>query len=132
MTLLQTLPNFFLYLSSALALFCLFIGLYIRLTPYHELELIRQGNTAAACALLGTALGFVLPLASSIAHSASLRDMLVWGGIAMLVQGLVFLGSARLIPELKQGIVEGKVAHGIFLGGCALCVGIVNAACLVY
>ena len=85
MTLLQTLPNFFLYLSSALALFCLFIGLYIRLTPYHELELIRQGNAAAACALLGTALGFVLPLASSIAHSASLRDMLVWGGIAMLV-----------------------------------------------
>ena len=39
MTLLQTLPNFFLYLSSALALFCLFIGLYIRLTPYHELPL---------------------------------------------------------------------------------------------
>lgn len=132
MGLLDTLPNFLAYFVTALALFGLFASLYLRLTPYAELQLIRQGNLAAAIALLGALLGFALPLASSIAHSTGLLDMLVWGAVALLVQALVYLGAARLVPELKQGIAEGQVAHGLFLGGCALCVGLINAACMVY
>ncbi|MNN67545.1 hypothetical protein D3C81_1831830 [compost metagenome] len=132
MDLLETLPNFLAYFVTALALFGLFASLYLRLTPYAELPLIRTGNTAAAVALLGALLGFVLPLASSIAHSTSLLDMLVWGGIAMLVQALVFLAVAWLLPELKEGIAADRLAHGLFLGGCALCIGILNAACMVY
>ena len=132
MDLLQTLPSFLAYFATALALFGLFASLYIRLTPYAELELIRAGNLAAAVALLGALLGFALPLASSIAHSTGLLDMLVWGGIAMLVQALVFLGVARLLPELKEGIAAGRLAHGLFLGGSALCIGLLNAACMVY
>ncbi|MCC6073540.1 DUF350 domain-containing protein [Pseudomonas sp. GCM10022188] len=132
MDLLQTLPNFLAYFATALALFGLFASLYLRLTPYAELRLIRAGNLAAAVALLGALLGFALPLASSIAHSTGLLDMLVWGAIAMLVQGLVFLGAARLMPELKEGIAAGHLAHGLFLGGSALCIGLLNAACMVY
>lgn len=132
MTLLETLPNFFAYFACALTLLGLFVSLYLHLTPYAELQLIRDGNLAAAYALLGTLLGFVLPLASSIAHSVSLRDMLVWGSIAMLVQALVYLIIARLMPELKAGIAANQLAHGVLLGGLALCVGILNAACMVY
>jgi putative membrane protein len=132
MALLETLPNFFAYFACALALLGLFVSLYLRLTPYAELQLIRDGNLAAAYALLGTLLGFVLPLASSIAHSVSLRDMLVWGSVAMLVQALVYLIVARLVPELKAGIAANQVAHGVLLGGLALCIGIINAACMVY
>jgi putative membrane protein len=130
--LLQTLPSFLAYFATALALFGLFASLYIRLTPYAELELIRAGNLAAALALIGALLGFALPLASSIAHSTSLLDMLVWGCIAMLVQALVYLAVARLLPELRQGITGNCLAHGLFLGGSALCAGLLNAACMVY
>ncbi|MES2820434.1 MAG: DUF350 domain-containing protein [Pseudomonadota bacterium] len=132
MALLQNLPNFLLYFATALALFGLFISLYLRLTPYAELKLIRAGNLAAAIALLGGLLGFALPLASCIAHSVSLQDMLVWGVVAMLVQALVYLGVSCLLPELKNGIAEGNLAHGVLLGGIALCVGLINAACMVY
>jgi putative membrane protein len=132
MAILQNLSNFLLYFAVALALFGLFAGLYLRLTPYAELKLIRQGNLAAAVALLGAMLGFALPLASCIAHSVSLQDMAIWGFIALLVQALVYLVVARLVPELRQGIVEGQLAHGVFLGGSALCVGLLNAACMVY
>lgn len=132
MNLLQTLPNFLAYFASALGLFGLFTSLYIRLTPYAEIQLIRQGNLSAAVALVGTLLGFALPLASTIAHSVSLVDMLIWGAIAMLVQVLVFLGLSRLVPELKGGIQSDTLAHGVFLGGASLCVGLLNAACMTY
>ncbi|MBD9513872.1 MULTISPECIES: DUF350 domain-containing protein [Pseudomonadaceae] len=132
MNLLQTLPNFLAYFASAIGLFGLFTSLYIRLTPYAEIQLIRQGNISAAVALVGTLLGFALPLASAIAHSVSLVDMLIWGVIAMLVQVLVFLGLSRLVPELKGGIESNTLAHGVFLGGASLCIGLLNAACMTY
>jgi putative membrane protein len=132
MAILQNLPYFLLYFATALALFGLFTSLYLHLTPYAELKLIRQGNLAAAVALLGAILGFALPLASSIAHSVSLQDMAIWGFIALLVQALVYLVAARLLPELKKGIADGQLAHGVFLGSLALSVGLINAACMVY
>lgn len=132
MDLLHTLPNFAPYLVCAIALFGLFASLYVRLTPYAEIRLIRQGNLSAATALVGALIGFALPLASAIANSVNLRDMLLWGLIAMLVQGLVYLAIARLVPELKDGITANTQAHGVFLGGCSLCAGLLNAACMVY
>ncbi len=132
MALLNNLPNFFLYFAVALALFGAFIFLYLHLTPYPELKLIREGNLSAAFALLGSMLGFALPLASAIAHSVSLLDMLVWGLVALVVQALVYLLVSRLLPELRDGIHEDQTAHGLFLGGCAFCVGLINAACMVY
>ncbi|MDF3934320.1 DUF350 domain-containing protein [Pseudomonas citronellolis] len=129
---MDLLPNFVVYLAAALALFGLFASLYIRLTPYAEIRLIRQGNLSAATALVGALLGFALPLASAIANSVGLRDMLLWGLVAMLVQALVYLGISRLVPELKAGIAGDTLAHGVFLGGCSLSVGLLNAACMVY
>ncbi|WP_044871702.1 DUF350 domain-containing protein [Pseudomonas sp. LFM046] len=132
MELLHALSNFLAYFASAIALFCVFANLYLRLTPYAEIRLIREGNLAAAAALIGSLIGFALPLSSSIANSVGLRDMLAWGLVAMLVQSLVFLAISRLVPELKEGIVAGNLAHGLMLGGCAFCIGLINAACIVY
>ena len=132
MALLANLPNFLLYFVVALALFGAFVVLYLRLTPYAELKLIREGNLSAALALLGAMLGFALPLASAIAHSVSLLDMLVWGLVAMFVQALVYVLVSRLLPELRNGIDQDQTSHGLFLGGSALCVGLLNAACMVY
>ena len=37
--------------------------LYFRITPHHEMELIKQGNTAAAVSYSGALLGLAIPLA---------------------------------------------------------------------
>jgi putative membrane protein len=50
----------------------------------------------------------------------------------MLLQGLAYLAIAYALPEIKQGIANNQNAHGIFLGGASLCIGLINAACLVY
>ena len=97
---LQTIGNFVAYFIASLALSAIFLGLYTWITPYREAALIHAGNRAAAVSLTGAGIGFVIPLASTIAHSLNLVDMLVWGVVAMIVQ-LALYGIARLTqPQL--------------------------------
>ncbi len=122
--------EFLAYLAVALALLAFFVAIYIRVTPYRELALIREGNMAASFSLSGSILGFVIPLASAIQHSVSLIDMVIWGLIAMVVQILAFVVVKLLIPSIAQDIVAGKGAQGFFLGALSLAVGLLNAACM--
>ena len=120
--------------QSALAvgavLIALFVVLYSNLTPQQEIRLIRAGNPAAATALVGSLIGFVIPLASVIAHSAGLIDLFVWGIIALVVQIGGFLVARLVMPHLPEHIVNGNIAVAIFLAGLSLALGILNAACM--
>ena len=126
------LPYFALYLAATFALLALFLFVYVRITPYREIALIRDGNTAAAASLSGSMLGFAIPLANAVVQSASIADMVMWGAIALIVQLLVFFVVTRIIPDIARGIPEGKVAQGVFLGALSTVTGILNAACITY
>ena len=126
------LPAFLLYFATSLALLALFLAIYIWITPYRELALIREGNAAAAASLAGTIIGFAIPLAHAVALSANLADMALWGLIALVVQLLVFFAVTRLIPDIARDIPAGKLAPGILLGALSLATGILNAACMTY
>ena len=68
---LSTLPNFLIYLVSALACLLLFVTVYIRLTPFPEIKLIREGNHAAATAFIGALIGlYVIKEAVEILRDA--------------------------------------------------------------
>src|SRR5512132_1323298 len=84
-----------------------FAALYIRITPYREIALIREGNMAASFSLSGALLGFIVPLASAVQHSVSLVDMAIWGLIAMLVQIAAFIAVKLMIPSITRDIPEG-------------------------
>jgi putative membrane protein len=127
-----TFDDFAAYLAVSLALLAAFVAIYIRVTPYREIALIREGNMAAAFSLSGSLLGFIVPLTSAIQHSVSLGDMAIWGGIAMLVQVAAFVVARLLIPSIVQDIPAGKQAQGLFLGALSLGVGLLNAACMTY
>jgi len=132
---LAGLPSFLFYFATAIGLLLLFLLAYIFITPYREIALIRvirAGNAAAAASLSGAILGFVLPLASAIAHSVSLFDMAVWGLIALMIQLLVYGVGRLLLPDLARDIPAGQMATGVFLGALSLAVGILNAACMSY
>lgn len=129
---LSGLPAFISYFATAIGLLALFLLIYIFITPYREIALIRDGNTAAAASLSGALLGFVLPLASAIAHSVSLLDMAIWGLVALIVQLLAYLAARLLLPDLVHDIPKGRTAVGILVGALALAVGLLNAACMTY
>jgi putative membrane protein len=127
---LSTFPNFAVYFVSGGALMALFLVLYANLTPHREIRLIREGNVAAAIALSGSLLGFVIPLASVIAHSASLVDVAIWGLIALIVQLGGFVAARMVLPHLSRAIEQGNVSDAIFLAGLSLSLGILDAACM--
>jgi putative membrane protein len=124
--------DFLVYLAVALVLLALYIAIYIRVTPYREIALIRTGNMAAAYSLSGAVIGFVIPLASAIEHSVSLVDMAIWGLVAMLVQLGAYVAVKLTIPTLARDIPDGHVAQGFFMGAMAIAVGLLNAACMTY
>ena len=104
--------------------------LYANLTPQRDIRLIRDGNIAAAIALIGGLLGFVIPLASVVAHSAVLIDVVIWGVIALAIQIGGFLVARIVLPHLPKAIENGNVSDAIFLGGLSLSLGILDAACM--
>jgi putative membrane protein len=125
-------PLFLLYFATAVALLVLFVAIHVRVMPHRELALIREGNVAAALSLSGALIGFVLPLASAVAHSVNPVDMVVWGVVALLVQLAVYATVVRLVPHFREAIVAGRVAPATLLAALAVSVGILNAACLIY
>lgn len=128
----EGLIAFTAHFVSALVFLFVFIAVYIRITPYKEIALIREGNTAAAASLSGAVLGYSIALASSVAHSIDLRDMLIWGAIALAVQLLAFFATRIMLPDLIKDVPQNKLASGIFLGAVSLAMGILNAACQSY
>jgi putative membrane protein len=124
--------DFLAYLALSLVLLGFFVAIYVRITPYREITLIREGNLAASFSLSGAVLGFIVPLASAIEHSVSLVDMAVWGLIALVVQLAAFVAVKLMIPHIAEDIVAGKSAQGFFLGAMSLGVGLLNAACMTY
>jgi putative membrane protein len=120
------------YFAASIGMLLLFAMIYVRVTPYHELNLIREGNTAAACSYSGALLGFIIPLASAVAHSVGIADMIVWGCVALVVQITTFFVVRMLFPSIVQDIPNNQAAKGIFLGVMSLAVGIINAACMTY
>jgi putative membrane protein len=130
---LAGLPAFLSYFATGIGLLAVFLLLlYLWITPYREISLIREGNAAAAASLSGAMVGFMLPLASAITHSVSLLDMAIWGLIALIIQLLVYGVGRLLLPSLARDIPAGQVASGVFLGALSLAIGLLNAACMTY
>ena len=124
--------EFLVYAGLSVVFVYAYMLLYLRLTPYDELKLIKEGNVAAALSLSGSVLGFTLPLAAAIIHSVHPWDMMLWGAIAAAVQLLVYVAVRFTFLNVSRRIPEGQVAAGIVLGAISVSAGILNAACMTY
>ena len=129
---LSMLPAFLAYFAVAIALIVVFLLVYLTVTPYDEIALIRKNNSAAAISLSGAMLGFAMPIANVIAHSDTLLDLLAWGAIAGVVQILAYLVARFTLPHMTEDIPAGKIAPATFLAVLSLTVGLTNAACMSY
>ncbi|MEP6610058.1 MAG: DUF350 domain-containing protein [Burkholderiaceae bacterium] len=129
---LAGLPYFAAFFGISLVLLTICLALYVLITPYPEIRLIREGNTAAAASLGGAIIGFALPLASVVVNSVSLFDMLVWAAVALVVQLAAFAAVRLMVPAIGRNVRDGQVSSGIFLGAVAIALGILNAASMTY
>ncbi|MDQ8028293.1 MAG: DUF350 domain-containing protein [Brevundimonas sp.] len=115
----------------AILFFSAFKFIYQLITPYHERELIRRGNTAAAVALGGALIGYVLPLASALSHTVGLLEFAAWALLAGVIQIVAFIIVSRVLYRaLADRIQTGDLAAGVYLASISIGVGLLNAACM--
>jgi putative membrane protein len=127
---LAGVPPFLEYFGTAIGLLFAFAFLYTRVTPHDELALIRQGKAAAAVALGGSLLGFVLPEACAIVHAVTLLDFVIWAAIALVIQMATFFLVRLFVPDLSRRIESDEMATGLLVAVVSLAVGTINAACM--
>lgn len=123
-------PLTLLHAGVTVLLFFLGAALHAMLTPYREVALIREGNSAAAVAFGGVMLGLAIPLAVSLASSPSLREIAIWGVATIFVQLLVFRITDMLLRGLPQRIQEGEVSAAVLLVSAKLSTAVIVAAAL--
>ena len=122
---------FLIAFVAAIVFFSAFKFVYQTITPYHERDLIRQGNTAAAVALGGALIGYVLPLASALSQTVSLAEFAAWALLAAVIQILAFIVVSRVLYKALAARIEaGELAAGIYLASISIGVGLLNAACM--
>ena len=129
---LSTVPNFLIYLGTAALLLVAFMAAYIMATPQRDIALIREGNVSASVVFSGTLIGFTLPLASALAHSVNLYDLLTWCIVAGLVQGIASLILRFMIHDLRAHIEADRVSVAITMASLKIAMGLLNAAAMVY
>src|SRR6185436_15988402 len=129
---LSGFDDFLIYAGLAVAFIYGYMILYLLITPYNELKLIKDGNLAAALGLSGSVLGFTFPLAKAIQQSMNPWDMMIWGLIAAAVQLFAYVAVRYTLLNVVRRIPDGQVATGIVLATISVSAGILNAACMTY
>lgn len=123
-----SLSEFLIFFIVGAVLTLLFVLIYTRITRHNEIDLIKKNSIAAAVAFSGSLIGFGLPLASTMINSINVVEMALWGGIALVVQVLVYMLIRLPMPRISERIEANEIAAGIWLGSCSLVAGILNAA----
>ena len=121
-------PVLLLHSSVTLAMLAAAVALYIKITPYDDLGLIRDGNVAAAVSLAGAILGLAIPLAFSMASSISVWEILIWGPVTLVLQLVAFRFTDLIMRDLPQRIVDGELGPAVLLVSIKLTVAAINAA----
>jgi putative membrane protein len=128
---LAGLPAFLVYFLVSAAVVVAYLFIDTRITPHDEFGLIRANDTAAAVALGMSLIGFALPVASAVAHSANIVDCFIWSVIALIVQIIAYFVAQIPDPELSKRIAAGELASAFWLGMVSVTAGLLSAACMV-
>ena len=122
---------FIIAFVAAVLFFAAFKFIYQLVTPYNERALIREGNVAAAAALGGALIGYVLPLASALSNTVSLPEFAAWALLAGVIQIVSFIVVSRLVYRALAARIEaGELAAGVYMASMSIGVGLLNAACM--
>jgi putative membrane protein len=127
-SLLAGAPVFLLHIGVTLLMLIVGVVLYMWMTPYEDIKLVREGNAAAGIALGGLILAMAIPLASTLRSSVNVWDIVLWGALTIVLQMIVFKVMDWVLKGLPRRIEDGEVGAAVMLTGAKLAVGAINAA----
>ena len=124
-------PLTLLHVSVALLILAAGAALYALLTPHREIQLIREGNSAAALSFGGVLVALALPLAFALASSKSWLDVLLWGVTTTLAQLFLFWLTDLIFHGLPQRVRGGDIAAAALMAAAKLAVAAILAGAVV-
>lgn len=127
----QGLPMLLLHFGLVLVLLVVGMLVYMAVTPFHERELVRRGNAAAATVLGGALVALAIPLAALLATTGALLDIIAWGVVAVVLQLVTVLVVSLLLRGMRAMIEAGQVAAAIPLVAAQLSIALLNAAVMI-
>lgn len=126
-TLFAGLPILAAQFLTTLGLLGIGVAAYFAITPFDERRLVQEGNVAAGVLMGGTVIALAIPLAATLASSASQVDIFIWGLVALIIQVLTFVVVSRFIGGLQAQIERGNVAMAIAVASIQVAVALLNA-----
>ncbi len=129
-TLQQGLPVLAGQFVATLILLGIGMTCYIVVTPFNEWRLVQEGNVAAGVVMAGTLVALALPLATTLATSVLVLDIVLWGLVALVIQLVTFVAATASIRGLRGMIEAGNVAAALVLIGIQLAVALLNAGAM--
>jgi putative membrane protein len=125
------LPVLLLQFLICIVLLVVGVMIYTTVTPFHERELLRQGNVAAATVLSGAVIALAIPLAALLATTRAVLDILVWGIVAILLQLVTVVIVCHVMRGLRLRIDDGSMAAALPIAAAQLAIALLNAAGMV-
>jgi len=114
-TLAQGFPDLILHLGVLTIIYVLGIIVYVKLTPHKELELVQEGNMAAAITFSALVIGLILPLAAVMVASLGVWDILIWGTVSLFLQLFLFRVTDFVFSGMPERIENNEVAPAMVL-----------------
>ncbi|MDJ0947403.1 MAG: DUF350 domain-containing protein [Alphaproteobacteria bacterium] len=121
-------PVLILHFLVTVAILSAGVAIYLFATPYHEIRLIRAGNTAAAVTLSGAVVGLAVPLAFCMAASVNVFDILIWGAVTVALQILVYRVVDFLLKDIPARVEADEIGPAIVLSAAKLGIAAITAA----
>ena len=121
-------PHFLMSTGAAGLMLLLASTVYVLLTPWKELSLVRSGNTAAGVALGGAIAGLAIPIASTLASSMSLPGLLIWGALALLMQLITYRVVDLVLRDIPGRIANDEIGAATVLLAAKLSAAFILAA----
>ena len=121
-------PVLLLHFLVTVTMLAVGVVIYLWMTPYPELELIRNGNIAAAISLGAAILSLAIPLAFSMSVSVSVIDIIAWGLVTLAILLIVYRVIDFLMKDLPKRIEDGEMGPALLLAAVKLGVAAITAA----
>jgi len=108
-------PYLIFYLLTITAIYILGLVIYAKLTPHNELELVQNGNMAAAIHFSSLVISLALPLAACLVNKFSLFDVAIWGTFSLFLQLFLFRLTDGIFKGMPERIMNDQAAPALVL-----------------
>jgi putative membrane protein len=127
-SLMTGLPFLLLHSSVTFLMLAAALAIYMWITPYDELLLIKSGNTAAAITLGGAVVGFAIPLAVTLKTSLNLWDIVIWGVVTLVLMIIAYRVMDFVVRDFQRRVESDEIGPAILLASVKIAVGLITAA----